>query len=222
MRRHRSKHLDQGFTLVEMLVVLMIMGILAGVTYVGLTSSRTNSVQNSCKTAYQSIALAVSAFQSDNANLLPTSITGLQPTYLNAGLVNSYANNFSLQLGVYAVKSASLTGKVATITFASTYLPPITVGESIQVSGIDALTGQTSAFDGSWTVGTFTGAASPYTVTYNVTSTNTVSNTAISASSAILNVLSSSTAAFDVYLYNSTLTKRIGTTTAPTACGSLS
>jgi prepilin-type N-terminal cleavage/methylation domain-containing protein len=222
MRRHLHKHLDQGFTLVEMLVVLVIMGILAGVTYVGLTSSRANSIQNSCKTAYQSIALAVSAFQSDNANLLPTSITSLQPTYLNAGLVNSYANNFSLQLGVYAVKSASLSGKVATITFSSTYLPPITAGQSIQVSGIDALTGQTSAFDGSWTVGSFTGSSSPYTVTYNVTSTNTVSNTAISASSAILNVLSSSTAAFDVYLYNSTLTKRIGTTTAPTACASLS
>ncbi|MEI8066526.1 MAG: prepilin-type N-terminal cleavage/methylation domain-containing protein [Actinomycetes bacterium] len=206
---------DAGFTLVEMLVVLVIMGVLAGVTYVGLTSSRSNSLQNSCRTAYQALSLGVSAYQSDNNGTLPTSVTSLQPTYLNAGLVNSYANNFSLQLGAFAVTNEALSGKTATLQISSSFLPPIAIGGNIQVSGVDS-----TNLDGTWVVTGFSGSSSPYTVTYTATSAATIASTAVSSKGAVLNSVTNAQNSYDVYLYNATIKNRIGTT-APSACALL-
>lgn len=91
---------DSGLTLIEVLVTLVIIGIISGVAYVGLGGARSNSIQNSCKTAYQAVQLAVSSYQSDNT-ALPTTFAQLEtasggtPAYLSASLMNSYAANFS-------------------------------------------------------------------------------------------------------------------------------
>jgi len=206
---------DQGLTLVELLVVLVIMGILAGVSYVGLNQSRINSVQNSCRTAFQAVSLAVSSYQSDNNGSLPTSIGALQPAYLSAGLVSSYSNNFSLQLGTFQVVNASLSGKVANLKISSAFQPPIVLGGIIQVSGVDS-----ANLDGTWTVSSFSGTTSPYTVTYGATSAATIASTAISSTGAVLNSVSNPQNSYDVYVYNATQTSRIGST-APTSCALL-
>jgi len=91
---------DSGITLIEIIVTLVIMGILSGVAYVGLGGARSNSIQTTCKTAYQAVQLAVSSYQSDNS-ALPTTFAELEtssggiPAYLSASLMNSYAANFS-------------------------------------------------------------------------------------------------------------------------------
>lgn len=205
---------DSGFTLVELLVVLVVMGILSGITYVALGSSRLTSMQNACKTAYQAISLGVSAYQSDNNGVLPPSLLSLQPTYINSGLVNSFASNFTMQLGSYSITNVALASKIATLSFTSAYAPPITVGETIQVFGIDSLN-----IDGSWTVASFSGTGPSYTLTFSATSALTIPSTPVNSTGGILSALTSNASSYDVYLYDAT-GSRLGNT-APLACTSL-
>lgn len=205
---------DSGFTLVELLVVLVVMGILSGITYVALGSSRLTSMQNACKTAYQAISLGVSAYQSDNNGVLPPSLLSLQPTYINSGLVNSFASNFTMQLGSYSITNVALASKIATLSFTSAYAPPITVGETIQVFGIDSLN-----IDGTWTVASFSGTGPSYTLTFSATSVLTIPSTPVNSTGGILSALTSNASSFDVYLYDAT-GSRLGNT-APLACTSL-
>ncbi len=206
-----SARADEGFSLVEMLMVLVLIGILSGISYVALASSRSSTVQNTCKTAYQALSLGVASFQSDNNGSLPTSIAALEPSYINAGLVASYAANFTLQVGSFAVTNEALAAKVATLTFTSAYVPPITVGETIQVAGVDSVN-----LDGTWTVASFSGSGPTYTVTFAVTSSATIASTAVSSSGAVLNALTNAANSYDVYVFDSSA-NRLGTT-APTAC----
>lgn len=206
-----SARADEGFSLVEMLMVLVLIGILSGISYVALASSRSSTVQNTCKTAYQALSLGVASFQSDNNGSLPTSIAALEPSYINAGLVASYAANFTLQVGSFAVTNEALAAKEATLTITSAYVPPITVGETIQVAGVDSVN-----LDGTWTVASFSGSGPTYTVTFAVTSSATIASTAVSSSGAVLNALTNAANSYDVYVFDSSA-NRLGTT-APTAC----
>ena len=99
---------DQGLTLVELLVVLVVIGILAGVTYVGLTSSQHSSMQNACKTEYQALTLAVSNYGSDNAGAWPT-LTLLQTgsyRYVSDSLLNANSSSFLIALPATATDAA--------------------------------------------------------------------------------------------------------------------
>lgn len=214
MKSHTPAHEDSGLTLIELLVVLVVMGILSGITYVALGSSRLTSIQNSCKTAFQAVSLGISAYQSDNNGVLPPSLAALQPTYLNSGLLSSFASNFSMQLGSFSVTNEALASHIATLTISSAYTPPITVGETIQVFGIDS-----ANIDGTWTVASFSGTGPTYTLTFNATSALTIPSTVVNSTGGILNALTSNTNSYDVYLYSAT-GNRLGNT-VPSACTSL-
>lgn len=208
------KSLDEGLTLIEILISLVIIGILAGVGFVGLGTARSNSVQNTCKTGYQALSLAVSAYQADNSGTMPPSVSALQPTYISPGLLASYGDSFSFQLGSFAVTSFALSSSIATVEITSTFTPPITVGETIQVTGVDS-----ANLDGSWIVRSFSGSTGTYTITFNVISTSTITTTAISSAGAILNAVQSPTSQYDLYVYN--LQGNVVGTTAPSACSLL-
>jgi prepilin-type N-terminal cleavage/methylation domain-containing protein len=105
---------DDGITLVEVLVTLLIIGILSGIVMLNLGNSRTASVQNACTTNYQALLLAISTYQSDNNGALPANIAALSPIYINPGLVTTDA--FSLTLAAsgssYVIKVNNKAGTV--------------------------------------------------------------------------------------------------------------
>jgi len=95
---------DEGITLVEVLVTIMIIGILAGVVMLNLGTSQTTSVQNACKTNYNAVLLAISTYQSDNNGALPANMAALMSPipYINSSLVTTDAFSLSLVVNVSA------------------------------------------------------------------------------------------------------------------------
>jgi prepilin-type N-terminal cleavage/methylation domain-containing protein len=206
---------DVGFTIIELLVVLTIIGILSGIAYVGLTSARNNSIQDSCKSAYQAIYLGVSGYQTDHGGNMPGSITALEPSYVSASTIESYSKNFTAQLGSFSATSYQVSNMTGTVTFKFGYPPQITVGEKIVVAGIDS-----NAVDGTWTVKSFSSdpATSTGTVSFGVTFAGTVPASQVPLGGYI-NAISKTGDPFDIYIFDPT-GKRVGTT-APAACSSL-
>lgn len=213
--RGHKRLAEKGFTIIELLVVLTIIGILSGIAYVGLTSARNNSIQDSCKSAYQAIYLGVSGYQTDHGGNMPGSITALEPSYVSASTIESYSKNFSVQLGSFSASSYQVANSTGTITFKFGYTPQIAVGEKIVVAGIDSNT-----IDGTWVVKSFSSdpATSTGTVSFGVTYPGTVPASQVPLGGYI-NAISKVGDPFDIYVFDPT-GKRIGTT-APAACSSL-
>ncbi len=212
---YRNSRRDQGFTIIELLVVLTVIGILSGIAYVGLNSARNNSIQDSCKSAYQAVELGVASFQTDHGGYMPGSITALEPNYVSASTIESYSKNFTVQIGSFSVTSYSVSGNTATLSFPYGYQPQITIGEKIVVSGVDP-----TVVDGTWKVSAFTPNEDTNvgTVSYVVNSSQTIPPTQAPVGGYI-NAVSKVGDPFDIYVFDPT-GKRIGTT-APAACSAL-
>jgi general secretion pathway protein G len=73
---------DKGFTLVELLIVIVILGILATVTVFAVRGITARSQDNACDVEQRALATAVEAYYVDNNQTLPTSLTQLQPEYV--------------------------------------------------------------------------------------------------------------------------------------------
>ena len=214
MKINKSKQ-DSGFTIIELLVVLTVIGILSGIAYVGLNSARTNSIQDSCKSAFQAVELGVASYQTDHGGYMPGSITALEPNYVSASTIESYSKNFSVQLGSFSVTSYAVSGNSVTLTFAYSYQPQITVGEKLIVAGVNG-----TYVDGTWQVASFTPNPDTNvgTVSYTTSSSATIAPTPAPVGGYV-NAVSKVGDPFDIYVFDPT-GKRIGTT-APAACSSL-
>lgn len=71
---HEEK--DGGFTLVELLIVIVILGILAAVTVFAVGGITSTARENSCSTEFATVQTAVEAFKADSP-------TGAAPTSLS-------------------------------------------------------------------------------------------------------------------------------------------
>jgi prepilin-type N-terminal cleavage/methylation domain-containing protein len=72
---------EQGFTLVELLVVVTILGVLAAVAVIAVGSSQTDSKVSACKTDLATVQAAADAYQAKNGTAAG-SIGALSPTFL--------------------------------------------------------------------------------------------------------------------------------------------
>ena len=213
------KNADAGFTVIELLVVLVIIGLLSGIAYVGLSSARSNSIQDSCKAAFQATYLGISSYQTDHGGNMPGSIVALEPNYLSASTVETYSKNFTLQLGSFSAWKYKIDAGVATVYFKSDYKPQIVSGEKIIVAGIDSNT-----IDGTWTVlapATLDPTIGAWAVSFNLTSYSGTVNLGLAPVGGYINAISKTGDPFDVYIFDRTGQNRVGTTTAPAACSSL-
>lgn len=68
---------DKGFTLVELLIVIVILGILATVTVFAVRGITQRSQENACDVEKRALDTAVEAYFVDNNQVFPTSLAQL-------------------------------------------------------------------------------------------------------------------------------------------------
>jgi prepilin-type N-terminal cleavage/methylation domain-containing protein len=69
---------DKGFTLVELLIVIVILGILATVTVFAVRGITQRSQKNACDVELRALDTAVEAYYVDNDQVFPSSLAELQ------------------------------------------------------------------------------------------------------------------------------------------------
>ena len=75
---------DKGFTLVELLIVIVILGILATVTVFAVRGITDKGQANSCDVEKRSIETAFEAYYADNNSTDAANIAALRPGYLKS------------------------------------------------------------------------------------------------------------------------------------------
>ena len=117
MRRMRNA--DSGFTFVELMVVIIILGVTASISLIALGNSHRTAIQKACRTYYQAAVLAIQSYQSDNKGALPASLDALSPDYVNKTFFEK--SEFSLSLVVpdtgndYIINVTKVSGNGSTL-----------------------------------------------------------------------------------------------------------
>jgi general secretion pathway protein G len=94
-RRHAAK--ESGFTLVELLIVVVILGILAGITVFAVSNFTSNGVDSACQADYKTVQVAMESFKAEESsypNLANQPWLGNYSTFdAVPGLLNKDPNN---------------------------------------------------------------------------------------------------------------------------------
>ncbi|MHB1125382.1 MAG: type II secretion system protein [Bacillota bacterium] len=83
---------EKGFTLIELMVVVAILGILAAVAIPKFSSSTVTAKQNRVTADLRTIESAISMYKIDNNDTPPASIAALTGTYLKATPASPWGN----------------------------------------------------------------------------------------------------------------------------------
>lgn len=91
-----KKNQDKGFTLVELLIVIVILGILATVTVFAVRGITTDAQTNACETEIKTLQTAAQSYFASNP--AQTAIPGADPqaTLVTAGLLASASTTYTL------------------------------------------------------------------------------------------------------------------------------
>jgi type IV pilus assembly protein PilA len=113
---------EEGFTLVELLVVMLILGILAAIAIPAFFNQRSKAHDAQAKSAARTAETAMETYATDNggsyASATPALLNGIEQTLKTSG-TNAITVPTAASTN-YSVASTSSTGNVFTITRAST------------------------------------------------------------------------------------------------------
>ena len=73
-----NKNQDKGFTLVELLIVIVILGILATVTVFAVSGITDRGQQNACAVELRALETATEAYFVENSQTFPTTLAQLE------------------------------------------------------------------------------------------------------------------------------------------------
>ena len=75
-RIRTKKAADEGFTLVEMLIVIVVLGILAGITVFGVSTFRSDAQASACDADVKTVQVAAEAYSAKTGSF-PSALTDL-------------------------------------------------------------------------------------------------------------------------------------------------
>ena len=81
-RPHAIRRSDSGFTLTELLIVIVILGVLTGIVVFAVGAFTNRGEVSACRTAMKTTEVAIEAYRAGNGSALPANIAALVPGYL--------------------------------------------------------------------------------------------------------------------------------------------
>ncbi|MCB0877620.1 MAG: type II secretion system protein [Thermoleophilia bacterium] len=97
LRSTRARHAERGFTVVEMMVVLLIALILMGLAIIAFRGAKSSTYAKETVAAGSTYVQAVSGFQSDHANKNPTSADLVNASQPGMGFKNLLGKPYTAQ-----------------------------------------------------------------------------------------------------------------------------
>ena len=101
---------DKGFTLVELLIVIVILGILATVTVFAVRGITDQGQTSACAADKKTLEVAVEAYYAQNGNVLGAAAS--ETNLIAAGLLTSYSPSHNVASGVVTAGNQVVVGSV--------------------------------------------------------------------------------------------------------------